>query len=95
MKTIYKYHLNITDTQIVEVPGKINPLTVQFQNGELTVWAEVDPDAPTRGLKFFVRGTGHKLPEEKCKYIGTVQEMGGHLIWHVYHATVFEEIAPL
>lgn len=90
MKTIFKYHLSITEEQVLEVPRSFKPLCVQLQNGAIQVWGEVDPHSDILHLPFFVVGTGGVVPPEATHYVGTVQMMGGNLVWHVYCSGKFE-----
>lgn len=94
MRTIYKYPLEITDQQAIEVPAHAEFLTAQMQrtsileDRKLYVWAIVD----TANLKeiehFFIVGTGNPMPEKPklLQHLGTVQEEDGWLIWHVFRA---------
>lgn len=91
MKTIHKYQLpELTAEQVLEVPISFKPLDVQMQNGAMTVWGEVDTDSDVEKLTFFIVGTGHALPKEPTLYIGTVLQMDGRLVWHVYCGCRFE-----
>jgi len=90
MTTIWKFVLPIVDEPKVMIPGGANYLTVQMQHGELCLWAMVDPDAKLVEAKFRIIGTGN--PAEgvaRFDYLGTVQNLGGGLIWHVF--AVFEK----
>ena len=39
---------------------------------------------------FLVKGTGHPLPDRGLRYVGTVQEAGGRLVWHVFEQLFVE-----
>ena len=85
MKTIYKYTLNIEDTQVVALPPDATLLSVGEQNGQLQLWAMLDSTAAviTRHIRIF--GTGHPVNEDtKLSFIGTVITMDGRLVWHVF-----------
>jgi hypothetical protein len=85
MKTIYKYPLHITDTQVVTAPQGAVWLTVQVQRDILGLWAVVDPTAKPCGRTIRIYGTGQPIPDYECppkKHIGTVQE--GPLVWHIF-----------
>ena len=98
MKTIYKYSLTLTDHQLVAMPQGAQPLSIQFQRGQLCLWALVDTNAEMKQVDFFIRGTGHEVdfkvnvpgmvsigdPEQHFKFVGTVQAHGGALVWHVF-----------
>lgn len=83
MKTIWKFPL--ADQQALMVPKGAKPLTVQLQAGVPYLWCEVDTSQNYTRLNVFTYGTGH-IVKEGAQYIGTYQEMGGELIWHVYAA---------
>lgn len=86
MKTIYKYQLEITDCQTIDMPLGAKLLCVDHQFGSLFIWAEVDPNHPMIPRQFDIYGTGSLIPEmcqeESRVYVGTVQ-IGG-FVWHVY-----------
>jgi hypothetical protein len=80
VKTIYKYHLALTDVQhITTLKGAI-PLTVQMQRDQLCLWAKVDTDRPYVLRKFAVVGTGNRC--EYDEYVGSVQI--GIFVFHVF-----------
>lgn len=86
---IYKFPLQLVDFQTLYLPKDAKTLSVQAQYDVPTIWVLVDPEAETEARKFWVIGTGHPTPENinDLKFLGTVQQGGGTLIWHV-----FEEI---
>jgi hypothetical protein len=60
-------------------------LSVQSQNGAIQLWALVDPNVDWEPRSFIAFGTGHEISDELIlKYLSTVQEAGGALIWHVF-----------
>jgi hypothetical protein len=93
-KVIYKYELEITDTQTVKMPAVIsNMLCAMMQGDKLCVWAEVEANWPLTDREFKVVGTGHEIDfatdaysdshtESHFKYINTV--MQGPFVWHIY-----------
>lgn len=84
MKAIWKYTLNITGTQKIEVPVRSRILTTQLQNKELQLWLLVDPeDARMEFITIKIHGTGHPIHEKSSlEYINTFQE--GALVFHVF-----------
>jgi hypothetical protein len=68
------------------MPKGAKVLTVAYQHNALCLWAEVSADAPKEQRLFLICGTGHPIPDG-AQYIGTVQDAGGSLIWHVYEIT--------
>lgn len=87
MKKIFKYKLEITEFQEIEMPRHSHILCVQTQNGEVCLWALVDyaEDPEVRKIKIF--GTGHPIEQDNIKYIGTTQQLDGQLMWHVFEET--------
>lgn len=95
MKQIWKFKLEITDDQVIDMPESAKILTVQIQDGFPVLWAIVkDGVVPYCQRQRIIKtyGTGKTLSERtdtpvfrKRKYIGTYQIKGfvGH---------VFEEI---
>lgn len=81
---VWKFPLKITDIQNVMMPEGARVLTVQMQHGELCMWALVNPDAPKQRREIEVIGTGNPMPDAVRRYIGTAQQLGGQLIWHVF-----------
>lgn len=103
MNTIYKYDLNITDRQILQLPVDAQILSIQQQNttpvygadgrpvlnNTLQLWALVDPDAALEQRHFIIVGTGNPMPDGAAGYhLATVVTAGGALVWHI-----FEEVA--
>ena len=86
MRTIYKYPIEITDTQTLEVPQDRRILNVQMQDGKPCIWMEVETDTPHAELKVYVVGTGHPMPKTDLHYIGSVQIANGLYVFHVFWA---------
>ena len=84
-RTIWKYPLIITDRQTIPVPVFSTPLSVQFQQGVLCLWVEVDPDIELEQRMIHVYGTGNPMATKVIQqYVGTAQEPDRQLVWHVY-----------
>lgn len=88
---IWKFPLEITDEQTVELPAGARLLTVQMQKqyGDRRetpcLWAIVDPEAPRVRLRFRIVGTGNPFPDaEDCSYLSTFQLEDGALVFHVF-----------
>ena len=87
MQTIYKYALEVTDKQRVNLPKGAEILTVQEQYGVPCIWAQVDTTSPPEERIFETFGTGHEMPIDMGidrKYIGTYQIQGGSLVFHLF-----------
>lgn len=74
--------------QEIEMPIGAQILTIQKQQNDVCIWALVNPENNTEKRKFETIGTGWEIVQpEKRKYITTLQEMGGSLIWHYFEIT--------
>ena len=80
---IWKYELEITPEQRIEMPFRAEMLTVQNQGDRICLWALVDPTLHKvlRDISIIGSGleTGISFPGN---YLGTVQI--GRLVWHVF-----------
>jgi hypothetical protein len=83
-RTIWKYPLEITDTQNVMMPEGAEILSAQMQGDALCLWALVNPEAPKQRREIEVLGTGNPAPDAKRRYISTTQMHGGALVWHIF-----------
>lgn len=88
MKTIWKYLLELTDVQTLEMPEGSIILTTQMQGDTLSLWAITYPERAKRPLQrrtIVIYGTGHTMRTDcEDKFIATVQQAGGSLVWHVF-----------
>lgn len=85
MNTIWKYTLEVVDSQTVEMPRDAKILSAQMQNGKLCLWAFVNTESPHNERDIVIFGTGHKMPEDcAMSHIGTIQTTGGYLVWHIF-----------
>jgi hypothetical protein len=84
MRRIFKYPLDITDVQFVNMAEPVEILSVQTQNGLPFVWALVDDEKPPVRVQFDTHGTGHPVTGSG-KFLGTYQMNKGALVFHVFH----------
>lgn len=82
MKAVWKFPLEISDTQNVFMPPGAEILTAQMQADELCLWAVVTPGPMTERRTIEIVGTGNPMPEAERRYIATVQM--GAFVWHVF-----------
>ena len=83
---IFKYPLEVTDTQIIEMPQDATILCVQVQHTVPCIWAAVDENAKRFSRTIYTVGTGHsmnKIPLD-AQYVGTYQIENGMLVFHVW-----------
>lgn len=93
MNTIYKYPLQITDRNVVEMPASARILSVQMQHGLPTLWALVDTSDKVRvNPCFAVVGTGNPIDFDvrRARFIGTVQERV--FVWHIFEVDAIPEM---
>lgn len=99
MKTIYKYPLQIKDTQFIDMPAHAQILTAQIQPSNtrpedlLQLWALVDTDNYKEKREIVIAGTGNPIEtfSEKLwllNYISTVQQFNGLAVWHIFERIV-------
>ena len=81
---IFKFRLQVTDTQSIMVPGGAEIVSVQFHDDALFAWAKVDPDAPEVSKTIRIAGTGHELGDDDMKYHATVLDPDRFHVWHVF-----------
>ena len=82
---IFKYPLVVTDDQTVGIPGGSRILSVDNQNGVLTLWAMVNTDRPVEPRHIRIVGTGHEIADKAAaslEFIGTV--LMDPFVWHVF-----------
>lgn len=80
-KTIYKYHLANMPSQVKNMPAGAQILHVGMQEGEVCLWAIVDPSQPDEERKIFMTA-GAPILESYKQYLGTI--MYGNYVMHVF-----------
>lgn len=84
-ETIWKFQIETTDTQFVQMPKDATILCVQVQNGlGVCLWAQVDPSQPKENRCIEIFGTGHAIITANRRYVGTYQLSGGMLVFHAF-----------
>ena len=78
--TIWKFPLQVTDVQHIQVPGHVETLCVQLQGDKPVVWVSCIPGQPNKLRTIRIYGTGQS--GVMGIYIGTFQE--GPFVWHVF-----------
>ena len=84
---IWKWILEPTDVQHISMPIAAEALSVQMQGTQMCLWAYVHPTEDLVVRRIRVVGTGHQFAREErdaLQYVGTVQMLGGNLVWHVF-----------
>lgn len=85
---IFKRQIDLTKGSMhyMNLPLGATILTVQVQYGVPCIWFLCDPEAPVARRCIALYGTGHDVPPNPGKYIGTVQFNDGGLILHAFDA---------
>lgn len=86
---IWKYEIEIADSQTLQMPAGAKILDAQIQQGRLNLWALVDTNMPTCPRLIAIYGTGYAMPEDPGQYIATIQSNAGLLVWHVFDASTY------
>jgi hypothetical protein len=93
MKTIWKFPIQITSTQPVEMPRGATIIHVGLDpTGTPCLWAIVDPKEMRVWVDIFIYGTGHPFKERgdpqnefrgiPNEYIGSFNQE--QYVWHVF-----------
>jgi len=83
MKTIYKYPIQITDEQEIQMPCDANVIHAGLDpQGTPCLWVEVDTAAPTEPVSVLVVGTGNPMPYVAHTHLGSFVQ--GPFVWHVF-----------
>ena len=85
MKTIWKYKLEYTLQQTIELPWGARILDVQEQDG-LCLWASIDPKEERKvGRHIWVIGTGwNPIYLDNLEHISTIQQRNTALVFHIF-----------
>ena len=89
-KVIWKFELSEKGNQRIELPLDYEILALQTQNGNPCLWVLVDLKKPKEIETFEIYGTGHEIHYDMGidrEYVGTWQEQGGLLVWHLFKYT--------
>jgi len=89
MKSIYKYvisdSLPFKDIFNISMKKDAEILKLDIQFGKICIWCMIDSDNDDEIRMFEIYGTGEKIKDLKIsKYIDTVQESDGRLVWHIF-----------
>lgn len=81
---IFKWPLDITGEQVLDMPAGAQILDVQVQHHEVHLWAMCDTRQPIEQRRITIYGTGHVMPEQPGKYLATFQLGHGAQVFHVF-----------
>jgi hypothetical protein len=69
----------------VYIPTGYKILCVQLQDGQPTLWVQVEPNNDKEPVTIEIKGTGHLMNTvDSRNYIGTYQLHNGALVFHVF-----------
>ena len=84
MITIHKYEINIADELSVTLPKDAEILHLGLDpNGDVCIWAKVNTDNPMVELPLLVFGTGHNIPDNAKRHLGSVLQR--FFVWHIFY----------
>lgn len=83
MTVIWKFPLKFAGEQVIEIPYEYRILDIQYQKGQLMMWALVNDEVPNDTVTIRIFGTGHEV-DHAGDYITTIQEQNGLLVWHIF-----------
>lgn len=84
MEKIFKFLLEIADSQVIKVPQSSKLLCLQTQNDVPCIWAMVKPEAPLVNVTIEMYGTGHPIPDGDRTYLSTFQVKDGLYVFHCF-----------
>lgn len=89
-KAIWKFQLETTDTQVIQMPIGSEILCVQTQKEKPCIWVLVNPEKQQELRNIDIFGTGHEISDSiERSYLGTYQLNSGPLVFHVFERIVF------
>lgn len=85
METVYKYRLDMTRNQTLHLPIGARPIHVGLDPSKVpSIWCIVDREQKVEyPAKIATVGTGHPIPENVFRYIGSFVE-DDMFVWHVF-----------
>lgn len=89
MKTVWKYKIDMTQLQTLQIPGEAKILSLQKQGNrsedDMFLWCLVDTDKPMETRTFLLVETGDTLDEfPKAEYVATMQFIRGAYVYHLF-----------
>lgn len=89
MKTIWKYQLEIIDSQMIPMPYGAEMLSVQLQNGYPCLWVLVETKNRKVPIWIHTYEIGHEIQDHiNLEYISTYQIIEKGLVFHVFERVI-------
>lgn len=87
MTNIFKYQIEIKDgPQPIQFPDLAILKSAIFQNGMISIYAEVNSDHKLTTKTFWIFPTGDTLPEDVyLNFLQTVHITQYNLVYHIYY----------
>lgn len=85
MKTIFKYPIKIADKTVITLPETAVQLSMQSQDGQITLWCLVDSEEAEKvEYEVYVVGTGNLVPDgiDGTHYQTTI--VMRPFVWHIF-----------
>ena len=92
METVWKFKINpSSEIQTIEMPVWSHILYFgEDPNGELCIWAQVNPVLEYESRSFYCIGTGWDMSEDYMwNWVGTARQ--GSYMWHLFEVTRYDE----
>lgn len=86
---IYKYELEVTDKQTLQLPQLSKILSIQVQDDNIMLWALVNDKCILRQDNRFIEcyGTGHEIDDvSELTFLATIQYSFG--VWHFFERDI-------
>ena len=83
-RTIWKYDLEVTDEQTIQIPQGASVLTVDTQDGLPKLWMAVCPGEKKLPVRVAIIGTGNTLWCDGWTYAGSFKMRQDILVFHVF-----------
>jgi hypothetical protein len=92
MKKIFRYVLEVIESQTFDIPLPAIVLSVAEQGVHIVLYAMADDgeDIPTESIDILIKETGHPIQQNIGLYtfIGTVKLFNRNLAFHVFYRRV-------
>lgn len=83
MRTVYKYVIEMTDEQKIDMRGGAEIIHVGLDPSRiLCAWAIVDTTQPSIPVSIWVVGTGNPIPDGAKQFLASFVQ--GRFVWHIF-----------
>jgi len=84
MPVIYKYPLQVSPQQHIDIPNGARFLSIKTQRGDPVLWALVNPKESLRRYTIYTLPTGLEIESIRGNYVDTYLVSNDSLVWHVF-----------